>query len=101
MSHLPSSSVPPLNPSQRRRNQGQRDCLLIQLRTAGTVSGAARIEGVLDVGAHDHCVTGLPVAIHPLDRDRAFDGHVDLEGVVGMERHLPAGPPGDQEAAVP
>jgi DNA-binding NtrC family response regulator len=43
--HLPTSSEPALNPSQRARIKAQRDCLLIQLRTAGTVSGAARIEG--------------------------------------------------------
>jgi DNA-binding NtrC family response regulator len=43
--HLPTSSEPALNPSQRAKYKGQRDCLLLQLRTAGTVSGAARLEG--------------------------------------------------------
>jgi DNA-binding NtrC family response regulator len=43
---LPRAVVPPVRPSQRAKDEAQRDCLLGQLRVAGTVSGAARIEGV-------------------------------------------------------
>ena len=43
---LPRDAEPALQPSQSAKDDGQRECLLRQLRTAGNVSGAARLEGV-------------------------------------------------------
>ena len=43
---LPRDAEPPPQPSQSAKDDGQRECVLRQLRTAGNVSGAARIEGV-------------------------------------------------------
>jgi DNA-binding NtrC family response regulator len=42
---LPRSTEPRWRPSQYAKDEGQRDCLLRQLRTARTVSAAARLEG--------------------------------------------------------
>jgi DNA-binding NtrC family response regulator len=42
---LPHTVTPVIRPSQRAKEEAQRDCLLGQLRVAGTVSGAARLEG--------------------------------------------------------
>jgi len=42
---LPRSAGSRLRPSQRAKDEGQRDCLLRQLRAARTVSAAARLEG--------------------------------------------------------
>jgi len=43
---LPGDAQPPPQPSQRAKDEGQRECVLRQLRTAGNVSGAARLEGI-------------------------------------------------------
>ena len=43
---LPRDAEPPLQPSQGAKDTGQRECVLRQLRTAGNVSGAARLEGI-------------------------------------------------------
>ena len=43
---LPRDAEPPLQPSQCAKDAGQRECVLRQLRTAGNVSGAARLEGI-------------------------------------------------------
>lgn len=43
---LPADAEPQDQPSQRAKNVGQRDCILRQLRAAGHVSGAARLEGI-------------------------------------------------------
>ncbi len=43
---LPRDAEPPLQPSQGAKDAGQRECVLRQLRTAGNVSGAARLEGI-------------------------------------------------------
>jgi DNA-binding NtrC family response regulator len=43
---LPGDAEPPPQPSQGAKDAGQRDCVLRQLRTAGNVSGAARLEGI-------------------------------------------------------
>jgi DNA-binding NtrC family response regulator len=43
---LPPDAEPQAQPSQRAKNVGQRDCVLRQLRAAGHVSGAARLEGI-------------------------------------------------------
>jgi len=45
-SDLPGDAHPAWRPSQYAKDEGQRDCVLRQLRTAGSVSGAARLEGV-------------------------------------------------------
>ena len=42
---LPQDRSPAWRPSQYAKDAGQRDCLLRQLRAAGTVSCAARLEG--------------------------------------------------------
>jgi DNA-binding NtrC family response regulator len=43
---LPGDAEPPPQPSQGAKDAGQRECVLRQLRTAGNVSGAARLEGI-------------------------------------------------------
>ena len=43
---LPRDAEPQLQPSQFAKDEGQRECVLRQLRTAGHVSGAARLEGI-------------------------------------------------------
>jgi DNA-binding NtrC family response regulator len=43
---LPHDAEPPLQPSQLAKDAGQRECVLRQLRAAGNVSGAARLEGI-------------------------------------------------------
>jgi DNA-binding NtrC family response regulator len=43
---LPRDAEPHAQPSQSAKDEGQRECLLRQLRTAGNVSGAARLEGI-------------------------------------------------------
>ncbi len=43
---LPHDAEPPLQPSQAAKDAGQRECVLRQLRAAGNVSGAARLEGI-------------------------------------------------------
>jgi DNA-binding NtrC family response regulator len=45
-SDLPGDAEPPPQPSQGAKDAGQRECVLRQLRTAGNVSGAARLEGI-------------------------------------------------------
>jgi DNA-binding NtrC family response regulator len=42
---LPRDTEPPWRPSQYAKDEGQRDCLLRQLRTARNVSAASRLEG--------------------------------------------------------
>ena len=42
---LPQDKQPPWRPSQYAKDEGQRNCLLRQLRTARNVSAAARLEG--------------------------------------------------------
>jgi DNA-binding NtrC family response regulator len=42
---LPRDTQPPWRPSQYAKDEGQRDCLLRQLRTARNVSAASRLEG--------------------------------------------------------
>ena len=42
---LPRDAQPPWRPSQYAKDEGQRDCLLRQLRTARNVSAASRLEG--------------------------------------------------------
>lgn len=42
---LPQDRQPALRPSQNAKDEGQRDCVLRQLRTAHNVSAASRIEG--------------------------------------------------------
>jgi DNA-binding NtrC family response regulator len=42
---LPGDAWPALRPSLRAKDDGQRECVLRQLRTARTVSGASRLEG--------------------------------------------------------
>ena len=42
---LPQDTEPPWRPSQYAKDEGQRDCLLRQLRTARNVSAASRLEG--------------------------------------------------------
>lgn len=42
---LPQSREPAPNPSQVAKDHGQIDCMLRQLRTAGHVTGAAKLEG--------------------------------------------------------
>ncbi|HVP15605.1 MAG TPA: hypothetical protein VMS88_08665 [Terriglobales bacterium] len=42
---LPRATEPRWRPSQYAKDEGQRDCLLRQLRSARTVSAAARLEG--------------------------------------------------------
>jgi DNA-binding NtrC family response regulator len=42
---LPADSLPAMRPSQYAKDEGQRDCVLRQLRTARSVSAAARLEG--------------------------------------------------------
>ena len=42
---LPQDTQPPWRPSQYAKDEGQRDCLLRQLRTARNVSAASRLEG--------------------------------------------------------
>jgi DNA-binding NtrC family response regulator len=43
---LPRDLTPPSRPSQYAKDEGQRECVLRQLRTARNVSGAARLEGI-------------------------------------------------------
>jgi DNA-binding NtrC family response regulator len=43
--HLPHDHQPAWRPSQYAKDDGQRECVLRQLRTARNVSGAARLEG--------------------------------------------------------
>jgi len=43
---LPGDAEPPPQPSQGAKDAGQRECVLRQLRAAGNVSGAARLEGI-------------------------------------------------------
>jgi len=43
---LPKDVEPHSRPSQHAKDEGQRECVLRQLRTAGNVSGAARLEGI-------------------------------------------------------
>jgi len=43
---LAHDAEPQLQPSQSAKDEGQRDCMLRQLRAAGNVSGAARLEGI-------------------------------------------------------
>ena len=43
--HLPKDGLPAWRPSQYAKDDGQRDCVLRQLRVARTVSAAARLEG--------------------------------------------------------
>ena len=68
---LPRDAEPPLQPSQSAKDAGQRECVLRQLRTAGNVSGAARLEGIsrtnyirlmrrLGVARADTAVAGEP-----------------------------------------
>jgi DNA-binding NtrC family response regulator len=42
---LPQDRQPSLRPSQNAKDEGQRDCVLRQLRTAHNVSAASRLEG--------------------------------------------------------
>lgn len=43
---LPRDFTPPSRPSQYAKDEGQRECVLRQLRTARNVTGAARLEGI-------------------------------------------------------
>ncbi len=45
-SDLPRDLTPPSRPSQYAKDDGQRECVLRQLRTARNVSAAARLEGI-------------------------------------------------------
>jgi DNA-binding NtrC family response regulator len=45
MEDLPQDKAPAWRPSQYAKDEGQRDCVLRQLRTARNVSSAARLEG--------------------------------------------------------
>src|SRR5439155_6841089 len=46
LADLPTDLTPPSRPSQYAKDEGQRECVLRQLRTARNVSGAARLEGI-------------------------------------------------------
>lgn len=45
VAHLPHDHQPAWRPSQYAKDDGQRECVLRQLRTARNVSGASRLEG--------------------------------------------------------
>jgi DNA-binding NtrC family response regulator len=89
---LPQDKQPAWRPSQYAKDEGQRDCVLRQLRTARNVSAAARLEGCSRAN-YIRLMRRLGIIRADVLADLALEGARTLSGVDGVGPAVATGRP--------